>query len=346
MFVSLQVSKSSANFWRSIKLDWKQCTDLPLKCFVTSVAELDGKVYVSIKGSQCAYLNALVYVTKDNRWYELPPLPHARFSLCTIPNKKQLLAIGGLQISDGIINVSNRVFCWNESDNDWVTIYPNMPTARWSSCSIGYQSTAVVAGGVTSLEPFIITRAVEVLHIGDDATDFYWSVVERLPHVVYEAITLVVNDNIYIAAGNDRGKGGSTCSVVSASLPNLLESSNVNNNGGGQVWNKIPDMPYCSYAINHYGGYLITFTGDCMVELPDEDNAVCKLVPLMHLFNPDTDSWDYVGNTTHAYYLGRSVHLSPNKLLFIGGLTGKHYLGSSDDLVPTCLMLTITPTTK
>lgn len=320
--------------------------DLPLKCFVTSIAELAGKVYVSIKGSQCAYLNALVYVTREDRWHELPALPHARFSLCTIPSKNQLLAVGGLQIINGIVNVSNSIFSWNESTNSWANDYPDMPTSRWSSAAVGYESTVVVAGGVTHLEPFTITRAVEVLHVGESATDTYWSVVERLPHIVYEAIPLIVNDKIYIATGNDRGKGGSTCSVISASLPELLQSSTATGNVGGQVWNKIPDMPYCSYAINHYGGYLITFTGDCMVELPDEDNAVCKLVPLMHLYNPDTDSWDYIDNVTHGYYLGRSVHLTANKIFFIGGLTGKHYLGNSDDLVTTCLMLTITSTTK
>ena len=300
-------------------------------------------MYVSIKGSQCAYLNALVYVAKDNRWSELPPLPHARFSLCTIPSKNQLLAIGGLQISDSVINVSNSVYSWNESDNRWVKNYPDMPTSRWSSSSIGYQSTLVVAGGVTCMDPFTITRAVEVLHVNDDA---HWSVVEQLPHIVYEAVPLIVNDKLYIATGNDRGKGGSTCSVISASLPDLLQSSNDVRSTGGQVWNKIPDMPYCSYAINHYGGYLITLTGDCMVELADEDSAVCKLVPLMHLYNPDTDSWDYVDNVNHGFYLGRSIHLSPDKLFFIGGLTGKHYLGNSDDLVTTCLMLTITPAAK
>lgn len=319
---------------------------MPLNCFVTSVVELDGKVYVSIKGSQCSYLNALVYVTRDNRWYDLPPLPQARFSLCTIPSKKQLLAVGGLHVNDGIINVSSGVFSWNESDNTWVSIYPNMPTSRWSPCSIGYQSTAIVAGGVTCLDPFTITRAVEVLHVNEDASESYWSVVERLPHMVYEAVPLIINDKIYIAAGNDRGKGGSTCSVISASLSDLLQSSNDTSSVSGQAWNKIPDMPYCSYAINHYGGYVITFTGDCMVELTEEDNAVCKLVPLMHLFNPDTDSWDYVGNITLGYYLGKSVHLSPDKLLFVGGLTGKHYLGNSDDLVTTCRILTITPTSK
>ena len=319
---------------------------MPLKCFVTSVVQLAGKVYVSIKGSQCAYLNPLVYAIKDNRWSELPPLPHARFSLCAIPSKSQLLAIGGLKISDNITCVSNSVYSWNDSDSKWVSVYPDMFTSRWSSSSIGYKSTVVVAGGVTCLDPFTITRAVEVLHVNDHAPDSYWSTVEQLPHIVYEAVPLIVDDKIYIAAGNDRGKGGSTCSIISASLPELLQSSNSTISTGGQVWNKVPDMPYCSYAINHYTDYLITFTGDCMVEQTDEDSAICQLVPLMHLYNPDTDSWDYVDNASHGYYLGRSVHLSPNELFFVGGLTGKHYLGNSEDLVTTCLMLTITPAAK
>ena len=319
---------------------------MPLKCFVTSVVELAGKVYVSIKGSQCAYLNPLVYVIKDNRWSELPPLPHARFSLCVIPSKSQLLAIGGLKINDNIVSVSSSVYSWNDSNSKWVNVYPDMSTSRWSSSSIGYQSTVVVAGGVTCLDPFTITRVVEVLHVNDHAPDSYWTVVEQLPHIVYEAVPLIVNDRIYIATGNDRGKGGSTCSIISASLPELLQSSNNTVSAHSQVWNKVPDMPYCSYAINHYNDYLITFTGDCMVEMTDEDSAICKLVPLMHLYNRDADSWDYVDNASHGYYLGRSVHLSPNKLFFVGGLTGKHYLGNSEDLVTTCLMLTITPSAK
>ena len=301
-------------------------------------------MYISIKGSQCAYLNPLVYTSSQNRWSELPPLPHARFSLCAIPSKNQLLAIGGVYVVDGTVNITNSVYTWNEGDNNWVTVYPGMPTSRWNSSSIGTESAAVVASGVTCLDPFTITRAVEVLHVNEYAPDSYWSVVEQLPHMIYEAIPLIINDDIYIASGNDKGKGGSSCSVVSATLSDLLQSSNTTTCAGGQVWKKIPDMPYCSYAINHYKGNLITFTGDCMVELPDEDDAVCKLIPLMHLFNPDTDSWDYVDNVTHGYFLGRSVHLTPDKLLFIGGLTGKHYLGNRDDLVSSCLMLSITPT--
>ena len=306
---------------------------------------LDGNAYIAFKGSQCSYLNPLMYVASENKWTELPPLPYGRFSLSTIPNKNELLAIGGSRRKDGGSEISSDVYLWEREQKIWSRVYPNMPTARCCACSAGYRSTVIVAGGITCVDPFTITRAVEVLHVDEDnPPDSYWSVVERLPHVVFEAVPLITNEKIYITAGDDRSKGGSICSAIYASLPELLQS----NNGSitSQVWTKLPDMPYCSFAINHYQGHLITFTGDCMVEQAEEDDAVCKLIPLIHLLNPDTNNWDHVGSVSHGYYLGRSVHLSENKILFIGGLTGKHFLGNSDDLVSTCLILTIEDSAK
>ena len=129
----------------------------------------------------------------------------------------------------------------------------------------------IVAGGITCFDPYTITRAVEVLHINDNNLhDSYWSVVEQLLLVVYQAIPLIVNDKLYIAVGCDTFPGPSICNVVTASLPELLQSSN-NNTSSSQVWSKLPDMPYSSFSINHYQGHLITFTGVYKVERPDQD---------------------------------------------------------------------------
>ena len=172
--------------------------------------------------------------------------------------------------------------------------------------------------------------------------DSYWSVVEQLPLVVYEAIPLVVNDKLYIAVGYEKLGGCSTCNVVTASLPEVLQSSN-NNTSSSQVWSKLPDMPYSSHSISHYQGHLITFTGGREVELPDEDEPVYELVPLIHIYNPDTKTWDCVGDIPHGYYLGRSIHIRENKILFIGGLTGSHNTNIDDDIMTTCSILTFTP---
>ena len=339
-----QVNKSSSDFWNNLKVTWQQCADLPYKCWATSVAELDGKVYVTVMSSKGAYVDPLVYESSKDQWSLLPALPYGYFSLVTVPDRKQLLAIGGSGTNNnGVVEITNKVFLWDEENRKWTTPYPNMPTARYYCSSISHGSTVIVAGGVTCWDPWTITRAVEVLHIKEHSlfTKSHWSVVEQLPHVVEEAIPLIVDDQLYIAIGNNEECGPSTCNVVTASLPELLHSSN-NNTSSSQVWNKLPDMPYSS-TINHYQGRLITFGGVHSVEQPDEDKPVWQSVPLIHIYNPDTRTWDCVVEIPNGYLLGRSVHIMENKLLFIGGLTDTYDLTKDDDVITTCLILTLSP---
>ena len=347
-----QVNNSSSDFWNSLNSTWQQYTDLPSKCWASSVAELDGKVYVTLRGSEYAYVDPLVYDFNTDQWSSLPELPYARFSLVTVRDSKQILAIGGIRNiniggvwnSNGVIEISNKVFLLDEENRKWTTPYPNMPTARFDCSSISHGSTVIVAGGVTRTDPWIMTRAVEVLYIKEHTwlTKSHWSVVEQLPHVVSLAIPLIVNDQLYIAVGYDKKDGASTCNIVTASLPELLQSSN-KNTSGGQVWSKLPDMPYSSFSITHYKGHLIIFSGGHCVEQRNIDNLVYKSVPLIHIYNSYTSTWDCVGKIPYEYSLGRSVHVRDNKLFFIGGVTGTCDLGKDDDLITTCSILTLSP---
>ena len=96
-----QVNKSSSDFWNNLKVTWQQCADLPNKDWVNSVAELNGKVYVTVIGSKFAYFEPLVYDCSKDKWSTLPALPYAYFSLVTVPDRKQLLAIGGMVNNNG-----------------------------------------------------------------------------------------------------------------------------------------------------------------------------------------------------------------------------------------------------
>ena len=157
-----QVNKSSSDFWNSLKLKWQQCADLPSKYWVESVAELNGKVYATISDSNYALDNPLMYDSDKDQWSSLPALPYARFSLVTVPDRKQLLAIGGT--GDNKV-ISNKIFLWDEENRKWTTPFPNMPSARCDCSSISHGSKVIVAGGVTCLDPYTMTRSVEVLHI-------------------------------------------------------------------------------------------------------------------------------------------------------------------------------------
>ena len=115
------MSKSSADFWRSLELTWQKCADFPEKCWIISVAELDGKVFVSVRRKRTPYM----YDTSKNQWSVLPELPYIHFSLVAVSDMKQLLAIGGLTLIGK--NITNEVFLLD--DDKWIKPYPNMPTA-------------------------------------------------------------------------------------------------------------------------------------------------------------------------------------------------------------------------
>jgi len=309
---------------------------------VISVAEMDGKVYAAMLYSRGGYVTPFIYHPNENQWSSLPSLSYIHVSLATVPERKQLLAIGGMVSNNGVAEISNKVFLWDENNRKWITPYPNMPTARYRCSSISHGSMLIVAGGVVCRVPWTTTRTVEVLHI-QGHNQPYWSVVEQLPHIVREPIPLIFNDRLYLAQGCDHFGDARTCNVVTASLPKLLQSSN-RDTSNSQVWNKLPDMPYSSFSINHYQGHLITFSGGLKVEQSDKDEPVWESVPLIHIYNPYTMSWDCVGDIPHGYLLGRSVHVKENKLFFMGGLTGQYNLRKDDnDMVKTCLMLTISP---
>ena len=337
-----QVNKSSSDFWNNLMLTWQQCTDLPLKCWVNSVAELDGKVYAAMYNNMGGYRDPLMYDSSKDQWSVLPELPYAYFSLVSIPDRKHLLAIGGMKSNNGVAEITNKVFLWDEANMKWTTPYPNMSTARSHCSSISHGSTVIVVGGVTCWDQWTMTRAVEVLHIKFESIKSYWSVVEHLPFIVYSAVPLIVDDKLYITVGYDKHGGAGSCNVITASLPELLQSSNNNTSSSHQVWSKLPDMPYCSY-INHYQNHLITFGGFYLLEQPNTGKVVCTSVPLIHIYNLDTNTWDCVGEIPYSYLLGYSFHIRENKILFIGGLTGSFNTNVDDDIITACTILTFSP---
>ena len=182
-----------------------------------------------------------MYDSHKDEWSVLPKLLYACFSLVAIPSKKRLLAIGGMTNN----GVSNKVFAWDEDSKRWTTPYPNMPTTRCHSSCISHGLSVIVAGGVSYLNPRQSTGAVEVLHINEYKSLFtkvQWSIVQQLPHAVVEAVPLIFEDKLYIVSGYDND-GENTYNILTASLPELLQSSYKKT---GNVWHKLPDMPYTS----------------------------------------------------------------------------------------------------
>ena len=51
-----------------------------------------------------------------------------------------------------------------------------------------------------------------------------------------------------------------------------------------------------------------------MVKQSGVSESVCKLAQQSYLYDPNTKSWDYVGDDLHDYKLGKSVYVGENKI--------------------------------
>ena len=59
--------------------------------------------------SRGGYVDPLTYDFSKDQWSALPALPYSHFSLVTVPDRKQLLAIGGVMSNNGVDKFSNKV---------------------------------------------------------------------------------------------------------------------------------------------------------------------------------------------------------------------------------------------
>ena len=320
-----QFNRSSSTFWSGFNQKWQQFPRIPVKCYVTSVTEVDGKVFVSALVDDPCQFSSFMYDINKKQWSSLTLLSKQYYVLVAVHSKKHLLAVGGSVV--GVGSMSNEVLLWEEQNQQWLMQYPGMPTARCSVTAICYCSAIIVAGGITRFSPWNVTRVVEVLHINDSSLcDSYWSTVEQLPHGIYAAIPLLCDHTLYISSFIDcEYLHYNTFTLLAVSVPKLLNSNSNNNSSNNTLWNKLPDPPYFSYSMICFQSHLITFTGFYLVEgqhkyvhMPISE----KLAPMIHIFNPDTMSWDCVGHVSCEYALGRSVYIGKDSILFMGGLTG------------------------
>ena len=84
-------------------------------------------MYAATEDSEDGFRDPLMYDSNNNQWSSLPALPYCFFSLVTVPNRKQVLAVGGIT---GVDEITNEVFLYDEAKENrkWTTPYPNMPT--------------------------------------------------------------------------------------------------------------------------------------------------------------------------------------------------------------------------
>ena len=325
-------------------MKWDQVDDLKDKCMSTSVVELDGKVYAVLENTSARFLNIHVYDSKTNTWASMPPLQYGATSLATIPNKGQLLAIGGIYHPDSnCSNISKKVYLWDKKYETWLTIYPDMLTPRCYCCSVGYKSMVIVAGGTLQYKEHRNTGAVEILMAHDtNPCESQWCVVRSMPTLMYRyMVPVLIDETLYIACGFRKGLPFSGYNILSAYIPALLKSTNHDIH---PAWNHLPELPYSSFSISHINGHLVAFGGeqlDMTATRRSDGGHRLRSISAIHVYKSVTHEWEQVGEIPHVYSLGCPVHLKENKIMFVGSFIDPSCV-TDNDLMTTCSVVTIT----
>ena len=313
-----------------------------------SAVEMDGDVYISGRSQSTHFINVLHYSQADNSWSILNHLPCTHSSLAVVRSKSQLIAVGGIcpDVGDDIdfeedtpSKLSGKVLTWDAQMECWVNAYPDMSTARCSAIAVGHGSIVIVAGGVTGWEPTVTsTSVVEVMTVNDIPLRSEWTTVQSLPYPSSFALPMIIGDQLYIASGYSGDK--TTCGVLTAVVSKLVTSKK---DDTIFVWEKMSDLPHDSLSIGECDGHLVVFGGKRKSGTLEDGQLQYKVVSPIHLYNAETDAWDYVGHIPkeYCYWLGCAVHLEQNKLLFVGGATDPNE-ASHDAYLSTCALLTIT----
>jgi N-acetylneuraminic acid mutarotase len=272
-------------------LNWRDGGRAPLKMY-SGAAVVDGDMayFMSGRGEVCSYN------VSSKKWSNLPNCPYRSSSLAVING--QVTAIGGCK---DIMNEKSS--CTNKllSLPGYKEIFPAMPTKRWGTTAVTSKEHLIVAGGTIGEYCADRLNTVEVM----DTKSLVWSTVASLPHPYYSASATICGDQLYMLGGWDVEHR--TKSVLTCSLTELLQSSS-----SSSIWHRVADVPA-------YHSTCATVNGELLVVGGCDENR--KLSSAIHKYNPTTNSWDLISNTSAARYDRLVAVLSTNEMMVIGGNT-------------------------
>ena len=265
-----------AEVWdvQQLKLTWETRRDAP-RDMKRGAAVAHGSVgYFS---SYCSH-DVFAYDSEKDDWSKLPECPQSDFGLAVINNL--LTAVGGL--SSGPFSYTNRLVSFNGSK--WVTIFPPMPTKRYSPAVISAQNYLIAAGG------WGVAETLSTVEVMNSATR-EWYTAASLPETVYYNMSATVcGGRLYLLGGEDKSITP-TRAVFTCTLDSLLHSCHPpsltppQTNEAG-VWQRIADVPMKWPTCTTLKGRVLAVGGSYSADV--------------YMYNADSDSWPLVGHMSTA----------------------------------------------
>ena len=306
---ALETSSSSKNgmnvFSPGLQMNFIECAELPMNDGFGQACVVDNEVYVGFTN----YGNVLKYQIVEDVWKILPKTPAEYFSITHL--LKHVLIIGGVLPSEHI--VTGDVHEFDDATQQWVrsTSIPPMLTARKLVTAVSWTSppALIVCGG--SGEKDKPMTVVEVYH----SSTSQWHTVSHLPFP-RDGMSHTIIHNVLYLVGGYRTCTSLTRTVVSASIPQLLESFLQPSGTPPVQWQSgsIPDTP-------HYWSTAASL-GECLLVVGGSKKPIeylGKSVSSVCAYCPSSSSWVHVGNLPQPLAKCITVTLPTGELLVLGG---------------------------
>ena len=241
--------------------------------------------------------------TGEGKWHQLYKCLNQSCSLAIV--NRLLTAIGGCHK----YQYSSKLFSFE--DQKWIEMFPPMLTGRKWATTLNTDEVLIVAGGTGRGETVLST--VEVFKL----ESYQWVSVADLPFPMKFASAAFCGDHIFILSGSDKD-GNPVKSVYMSPLSTLLSSHSTAfhvTDDREYVWTKAASLPVtCSTAVSFHN-HLLALGG--------EDSTNILPSSAIHLYDPNSDSWEVIGHMSTARSSCLAAVLSENTLMVVGGITAE-----------------------
>ena len=286
-------------------LSWKQ-SKAPETMWRGSVAVDTNMVYCNGWGSTTVH----TYDLQKEEWRRATDCSYK--NSCLVIVQGMLTTVGGG--SHGGPTNSLLSLTGEGGDSKWSPLFPAMPTKRRRTAAVYDGCSLIVAGGSHGGKRL---ATVEVL----DTNTRQWSTASSLLHPYRLATLGICGDRLYMLGGSDQHGYQGTRSVLTCSVPELLQSCKTQSLAGKlrtltlkkkQVWRQVADVPHKLSTCSVLCGRLVAVGG--FDEAGKDTTAISA-------YNEKTDSWETMADIPTARCLAL-VAIVSGKLMVIGGVVG------------------------
>ena len=293
-------------------MGWQEEPKAPEKMFRGSAAVDANIAYFNGWGLTTVHS----YDSDAREWHRLPDAPH---TLSTLVVVHHILTMVGGEIS-GRATDSLLSLMGEGRGKKWLPNLPAMPTKRYDTAAMCSGHSLIVAGGNKDGSNRLAT--VEVL----DTDARQWSIASSLTRPLTEATISICGGRLYMLGGRDQTGYLGTHSVLSCSIPELLQSCQTQPLAGklrtapankSTIWRQVADAPHYRSSCATLCGQLVAVGG--------------WITSAISVYNETTDSWEAMGHmpTARCWSL---VAILNGKMMVVGGKVGGVF-GTATDVV-------------